>query len=245
MTIVKLIILAIIQGLTEPLPISSSGHLVIFEELLNIQLPGYSFELFVNFGSLLGVIVFFWSDLFGYIKTIKEKETLDYSFKVVVGVIPAGLVGFLFNDMFEHFKTSRYVAIFLIFTAILLLLPSLVNGNRKKVTWFDSVYIGLAQIIALLPGVSRSAVTTVSGVTRGLTKEEAFKYSFMLYIPISFLSGLYSLTKLTDLSLMYVVYFLVAAVMTYVGLLLFKKVFMSNKLYYFSIYCVIIAVLIL
>lgn len=245
MEIIKLIVLAIIQGLTEPLPISSSGHLVIFQELLNMELPGFAFELFVNFGSLLGVIIFFWADLEGYLKSIKEKETLLYSSKVLIGIIPVGVIGLLFSDFFEQFKSSNYVAMFLIFTALLLLIPRFVNGRRTNIAWLDSIYIGFAQIIALLPGVSRSAVTTVSGVSRGITKEEAFKYSFMLYIPISFLSGLYSLTKLSDLSLMYIVYFLVSAVMTFIGLKIFRRVFLSDKLYYFSIYCILLAVLIL
>ncbi len=242
--ILKLIILAIIQGLTEPLPISSSGHLVIMEELMGLELPGFSFELFLNFGSLIGVVVFFWSDLLNYASSLKEKSTWTDIGKIAIAIIPVGIVGLFFSDMFEVFKNTTTVAIFLLFTALILFIPKYMNGDRKM-SWLDSIMISIAHIIALIPGVSRSGVTTVTAISRGVKKEEAFRFSFMIYIPLSLLSGVYSLFSLESFTAIYMVYLFISAIMTYAGLVLFKRLLLQERLHYFSYYCVFLALLIL
>ncbi len=245
METIKLIILAIIQGITEPLPISSSGHLVIFEEIMNLNLPGFQFELFVNFGSLLGIIVYFRKDLMAYLKTLNKVETRVYSYKVLLATIPAGFIGFYYIDSFELFKSANYVAGFLIVTGILLLVGPRIIKERRELSYNDSLYVGLAQAAALIPGISRSGITTVAGISRGLSREDAFKFSFMIYIPISFASGIYSLFKLDDFGVEYLLYFTIAAVMTYIGLIFFKKILLQDRLHYFAIYCFLLASLII
>jgi len=245
MEIIKKILLAIIQGITEPLPISSSGHVVLFEDILGMHLPGFGFELFINFGSLLGIVVFFWKDLFGIVNTIHKKDTWSYLIKVPFAVIPAGIIGFFYADFFEQFKSSFYVGVFLLFTGVVLLIPKIFKGNRDDVTFTDSIQVGVAQVLALLPGISRSGMTTVAGMSKGLTKERAFSFSFLVFLPLSFASGVYSLFIIESLSWEYSIYFFVAAVMTYLGLILFKRVLMSDKLHYFSIYCFILGIIIL
>ena len=124
-------------------------------------------------------------------KTIKDKDTWSYLLKMPLAVLPAGLIGLFFMDFFEQFKTSTYVGIFLLFTAVVLLIPKLLNGRRENITFLDSIQVGLAQVISLLPGISRSGMTTVAGMSRGLTKERAFSFSFMVFLPLSFISGVY------------------------------------------------------
>ncbi len=205
---IKLIILAIIQGITEPLPISSSGHMVLFEELLSLELPGLYFETLVNFGSLFAIILFYWKDLKeliskSFVYLVKGKEGIEeFKYIMLVGLatIPAGLFGFLFSGVIEnYFKNILSVSVFLILTGVMLLSVERVKIKKKeKVTLFDSILIGLAQIVALIPGVSRSGVTTVTGLSRGLQIEDALKFSFMMYIPISFLSGIYGIYNLNE-----------------------------------------------
>ncbi len=242
--ILKYIILAIVQGLTEPLPISSSGHLVIMEELMGLELPGFSFELFLNFGSLFGIIVFFRNDLVKYAKSLKDKSTWTDVSKIAIAIIPVGIIGLFFSDYFETFKNATTVAVFLLFTAILLFVPKYFNGNRK-VSWLDSTIVSIVHIIALIPGVSRSGITTVTAISRGVSKEEAFRFSFLIYIPLSFISGIYSLFSLESFSAVYIIFFLISAGMTYVGLSLFKMLLIREKLHFFSYYCVFLALLIL
>lgn len=245
MNTLKMIVLAIIQGITEPLPISSSGHLVIFEELMHLELPGFEFELFMNFGSLLGILFFFRKDLFCNLSSLHKKETRQYIYKVPFAALPAGIIGFFFMEYFEQFKSSAFVAIFLIVTGLLLLSAKYFKAHKHELTYKDSIFIGISQIISLIPGISRSGMTTVAGLSRGLTKEEALKFSFIIYIPLSFLSGMYSLMKLENFDILYVLYLGIAAVMTYIGLIFFKKVLLSDKLHYFAGYCFILALIIL
>lgn len=245
MEIIKLIVLAIIQGITEPLPISSSGHVILFEEILKLELPGFGFELFINFGSLFGIVVFFWKDLIGLLRHLSDKKTIHYIFRVPIAAIPAGIVGFFFIEYFQVFKSTFSVALFLIVTGLILFVPKFLNGDKDEVGIMDSVYIGLAQIIALIPGISRSGITTVAGVARGVKKEEALFFSFLIYIPLSFASGLYSLYTIENLSWDYTIYFIISGVMTYIGLILFRGILLKERLHYFSYYCFLLAIVIL
>ena len=244
MEIVKLIVLAIVQGITEPLPISSSGHVILFEEILGLELPGFGFELFINFGSLLGIVVFFWKDLLNIVKHLTDKKTIHYIVRVPIAALPAGIIGFFFAEFFEVFKSSSIIAIFLIVTGLILFVPKWLQGEKEEVTVLDSLVVGLAQIFALIPGVSRSGTTTVAGMARGVKKEEALFFSFLVFIPLSFASGVYSIYTMDNITWDYGLYFVIAAVMTYLGLLLFKNVLLKNKLHYFSYYCFVLAILI-
>ncbi|XMB85760.1 undecaprenyl-diphosphate phosphatase [Mycoplasmatota bacterium WC44] len=250
---IKIIILAIIQGITEPLPISSSGHMVLFEELLNIKLPGLYFETLVNFGSLFAIVLFYYKDIkdlvlksLNYILKRQEGfKELNYLLFVLLATVPAGLIGFLFSDAIEtYLKNSLTVSVFLILTGVMLLsIQRITVKPKSNVNLLDSILIGLSQIVALIPGVSRSGATTVTGLSRGLKIEDALKFSFMMYIPISFLSGIYGIYKLdskNEFHFIYFIAFLVAMITTYFSIKWLIRIVKHSKLHHFATYCFIV-----
>ena len=197
MKLIMYMILGLIQGFTEPIPVSSSGHLVIFNALLNVEeLNDLNFEIFVNFGSFIAICLFYRKeiisiikDFFMYIKTKDKKYEINYKYAwlIVIGTIPAGIVGFLAKDIIESIASVKIVGVSLLITAIMLFMVKDIKGEKEKknMTFKDALIVGLFQVIALFPGISRSGSTLVGGMSRNLERETAFKYSFMLYLPIS------------------------------------------------------------
>ena len=197
------ILLGILQGVTEPIPVSSSGHLLIvqsFLELINKHL-NVDFETLAtitNFGSLIAIIIIFWKDIvtllssfFSYLfKKNREKEVVnDYSYclKIILATIPAAVLGliatkFKFLDFLE--KNVKFVGIMLLFTALFLFLIKDFKGtkNKDKISFKDALIIGIYQMIAIIPGISRSGATIVGGMFQNLKRETAFNFSFILYI---------------------------------------------------------------
>jgi undecaprenyl-diphosphatase len=261
MEIIKYIILGIVQGFTEPIPVSSSGHLIIFKNLLSDNfLYDLNFEIIVNFGSFLAIIYFYRKeiikiskDFFIYIKTKKKeyKNNFLYVGLVVLGVIPAGLVGYIFKDAIARISSPSTVAISLFVTAGLLYLIRNMKGKKddKDITWKDSLFIGLYQIAALLPGISRSGATIAAGMFRNLKQEAAFKFSFMLYIPISLATmilGIGDFAKSSAFNTLWLPYLLgmiAASLVTYFALKWFKGIMLKGKLIYFVYYCIILGII--
>ena len=198
MSYIESIILGIIQGLTEFLPVSSSGHLVIGEHLLNLSLDSLSFEIFVHFGTLLSVLFIYYTDIIEIIKSIfkgvgKPIQTYqnDSYFRlgifVIVGTIPAALAGLLFKDFFEKvFHNINLVGISLIFTGVILGLTYFVNRHNQKLSIFKSIIIGAAQMLAIIPGISRSGMTISTGLYLKIQRKKAAKFSFLLATPAIF-----------------------------------------------------------
>jgi len=244
---IKLLLLALIQGITEPLPISSSGHLVLFENLFGLELPGLYFETLVNFGSLLAVILFYRVDMIKLLKGVKfvyskeGKDEFKYILYVILATIPALLIGYFFNDHISVFKTVTAVSLFMIFTGVILWVVDKVKTRRTNIVWIDALLIGLAQVVALMPGVSRSGVTVGAGLAREINYEEAVKFSFMMYIPISIATTVYGIYNLTlnGFNYIYIICLLISAVATYFALKLFVWVLRNKKLMYFAGYLVI------
>lgn len=257
------IILGFIQGLTEPIPVSSSGHLVIFKNLFNVGFNDLNFEIIVNFGSLLAIlfayrkkIFLLLKDFFSYIftKELKFYNSYKYCLLIIIGCIPAGILGLLFKDKIEVLSLNiKIIGIALFITALLLFIVKNINGfkNEFDITYKDSIKIGLFQAIAIFPGISRSGSTIVGGILCNLKKEVAFDYSFMLYIPISFATmilGVKDLIASPNISSLFIPYFLgmiVSFLVTYFSLKLFSDIVKKNKLIYFVIYCVILGSIVL
>ena len=196
--ILKYIFLGLFQGFTEPIPISSSGHVAILQELLGLNIEGLSFELFVNSASLLAVLLIYKADIIrlatngiGYIvgkRTLKTKTDFHFIVLLIVATIPAGLVGVLFSDQIaDIFKGAKTIGGALLITGIALWLIRNVRGKKsdRQLTFMDAVIIGLAQMVALIPGISRSGATLVAALARGTHQETALRFSFLLYIPVS------------------------------------------------------------
>ena len=176
MTLFEAIFLGLIQGLTEFLPISSSGHLVIGQKLLGLEHPAVLFNILVHFGTLLAIILYFNKRIINFYKNFNNLKL------IFIGSIPAVLVGFFLNDYLEALFDSLFLVGFcLLITAGLLFLTSFVKKADKdfsKINLATSFRIGCLQALAILPGVSRSGATISAGLWRGLKKETAFAFSF-------------------------------------------------------------------
>ena len=262
--LLQYIFLGIVQGFAEPIPISSSGHLVIIKNLIKADaLNDLNFEIIVNFGSLLAIVFFYRKtiikvikDFFLYIKTKKEeyKANFKYCLLIVVATIPAGIVGLLFKDKIEMLAGNlKIIGIALLITALALFVVRKIDGNKteKDMTFWDAIKIGLFQTVALFPGISRSGSTIVGGLLSDLKKDTAVTFSFMLYIPISLatmalgVKDLITTPNVSDLLLPYLLGMIASAIVTYFSIRLFIDIIKKKKLIYFVIYCLIVGTLVL
>lgn len=268
--LIKYLFLGFIQGITEPIPVSSSGHLLIAKTLLerftgDIKIDFDLLAVITNFGSLIAIVIIFWKDIislfrdfFGYIKTKenKYKENFKYSLLVVVATIPAGIVGLIVTklDIFAALEENvKFVGVMLLVTAVFLFLIRNIKGIKKKedITLKDAIVIGLFQVIALFPGISRSGATIVGGMTRKLTREAAFKFSFILYIPISLATMVLGISDLLNANLTsaewiyYLSSMIIAGIFTFIATKWFRKIVEQGKLIYFVLYCVILGSLVI
>lgn len=177
MNIVVAAILGIVQGLTEFLPISSSGHLVLAQSLIpGFSQPGVLFDVILHFGTLFAVLYYFWKKIL----TLNRK----YFFLLAVGTIPAGLLGFLFQSQLEAmFGDVKWVGVELIITGILNLIIDKLPSGQKTISIKNSFLIGIGQAVAIIPGISRSGATIFTGVSLGISKKRAAEFSFLLSVP--------------------------------------------------------------
>lgn len=266
--LLRFIILGFIQGITEPIPVSSSGHLLIFQKLISNNTSNIDFGILstiTNAGSLIAIILLFKNDIidlikdfFGYIKTKNQNQypNFKYSLCVIVGTIPAGIMGLIvtklgFFDFLE--ENIKFVGITLLITALCLYLIRNIKGKKEKkaISYMDALVVGLFQVIALVPGISRSGATIVGGMTRNFTRETAFKFSFILYIPISIATMILGIKDLIESSLSlelwicYILSAIVAGIFTYIATKWFKKIVEKGDLIKFVWYCLIVGILVI
>lgn len=210
MTIYEIIVLAIIQGLTEFLPISSSAHLILPAEILGWRNQGLAFDVAVHLGSLLAVMIYFREDIWrlalawlnhGFSKTQSTDSRLAWW--VIIGTIPAGFFGFLMKDWIElNARSALVIAITTIVFGLLLWYADVKAKQTKTtdhITFKDTVLIGIAQALAIIPGTSRSGITMTAGLLLGLNRESAARFSFLLSIPIILAAGLFATIDLLAL----------------------------------------------
>ena len=264
--IIKYILFGFVQGFTEPLPISSSGHLVLLRHIFNTNaFDDLTFEIVLNFASFIAIVFLFRKDIikliksfFAYIfkketrKETRVKEDFKYCWLIVVGSIPAGIIGVLFKDFIEDkLGNIKILGIAFLITALLLFLVRKLKGIKKEkdITYLDAFIIGLFQMVALFPGISRSGAVLVGCLARGLDRETALKYAFMLYLPVSIGSFALSIPDLLNIStsqiLPYTLGFLVSMVTTYFASKWFFGIVKKGKLAKFSIYLLILGLCIL
>jgi len=237
MTAFQAVFLGILQGLTEFLPISSSGHLVIGQKLLGLTTPPVFFDVFVHLGTLLAIICYFKQRIIAF---YQKKDNLKL---IIIGSLPACLAGFFLNNFLEViFSSLKGVGFSLLITAGLLF-SSLFTQGRKRVGELrgkDSLIIGLFQALALFPGVSRSGSTVTAGLWRGLKRKAAFNFSFFLGAPAFLAALILQLAEFgaTDGQLKAgLAGFVFAFFSGLVSLKLFEKVVLKGKLFFFSLYC--------
>lgn len=262
--LIKYIIVALVQGIGEILPISSSGHMVIIQSILGLESSDLTFEIFLHFASLIAIVAFFYKKLWLMIKSFityifKKESRTDEEIKhnfmlciyLVIATIPAGLVGLLFEDLIGEYLSSMWiVGCFLLLTSAMLYMITKINRNRdiKEMNWFDALIIGLFQCIGVLPGVSRSGSCIVGGSSRKINQSDAAEFAFIMAIPIMLGSAVFELGEIKtalqnkDLLIPYLIAFLVTLVITYVALKFFLKFVRKQKLTTFSIYCLIMGI---
>lgn len=262
MELLKYIFLGFIQGFTETIPVSSSGHLMIFKTIMDVNVDFDTIAILTNFGSLIAIIILFWNDIvkliknfFKYLKT-KDKEAKDdykYCWMIVFGCIPAGLAGLLVSyfDVFDKIENNiKIVGLSLIITSILLFAVRNFKGKKddNKIGIKEALTVGCFQILGLFPGISRSGSTIVGGMSQGLKRDTAFKYSFMLYIPMSVAAMALEIGDInldSGLIFYYICSIVVACVVTFLVTKWFRKIVNNGKLIYFSAYCFIVGLLVI
>ncbi|PCH53089.1 MAG: undecaprenyl-diphosphatase [Cellvibrionales bacterium] len=207
MDYIQLILLAIIQGLTEFLPISSSAHLILPAQLLDIPDQGLAFDIAVHVGSLFAVVFYLREDIYrlaaGWLRSIRDGVPSPESrlaWYLLIGTIPIGLGGLLFGSLVElHLRSIAVIATTTILFAIALGVADKKGVHRLSIdslTWQSALIIGLAQLLSLVPGTSRSGITITAALALGFERREAARYSFLLAIPVIVLSGGYQAAQL-------------------------------------------------
>jgi len=245
-SLIQAVILSLLQGIAEWLPISSSGHLALVQNIFHFE--NLSFDVFLHFASILAVIIIFWKDILNLFYPW-EKNKLKYLAIILIGIIPAGIVGFLFKKQIEIALSSYlYLGIFFIISGIIVYLTKFSSQRKEKISYFDSVFIGVFQAIAVLPGISRSGATISSGMFRGIKKEEAIKFSFLMAIPIIIGAGILEFKDLVFSQINYsilIVSFIITFIVSLFGIKILLKIVNKEKFYLFGIYNFLLGVLVL
>lgn len=264
MNIITYIILGIIQGITEPIPVSSSGHIFLFKNIFNTNIFNtLNFEIISNFGSFIAIFIIFWKDIkelivafFSYIfkkDTRKKYETkFRYALFVILSTIPVGITGFLFKDKLESLYSLKGLAIAFLITALALFIVRNIKGTKDDadIKLKDALLIGLFQAVTIIPGISRSGTVLVACLLCNLKRDTALKYTFMLYFPVSvgtLILGVSDLANTSELSSMLVPYLagmIAAGVITFFSYKWLSNWVKKGSLWKFSIYCVILALFI-
>lgn len=247
MSLFEALFLALVQGLTEFLPISSSGHLVLFQKLLGIVRPPIFFDILLHLGTLGSIVIFFRKEIGDLL--LNWRKQLNTWLFIILGSIPAAFAGFFFNSKVESaFNSLLLVGIAWIFFGTLLLLTSKlkIKNRPKKITWKDSLFVGIFQALALLPGISRSGSTISAGLIRELPRETAFKLSFLLAIPAILGATILEIKDVNSVqafSPIPILSMLIAGTVGYFALVLLQKTLKSEKFYLFGFYCLVVGAL--
>lgn len=264
MSILEAIIFGIVQGLTEFLPISSTAHIIITQLILGTTYPGLSFEIFLHIASILAVVIYFRKDLvaviigfFSYFKTRSQENRVHFLFAlyIVVATAITGGLGVIMKDYIgDTMKTPAFMSVTLIITGLGLIFIERFHryGNRteKEMKFSDAIIVGLAQTLAVLPGISRSGATLISALLVGLNRETAVRYSFLLVIPVILGSTVLAVGDVSqDIYAAIGVPALIVAFITtfffsWLGIVWLIDFLKKSKLIYFAIYCFVVAILI-
>lgn len=244
MTLLSVIVLAIIQGLTEFLPVSSSGHLALAGMIMKVPEGDMTFEIVVHLGTLLAVLAVYKKDLTELVSGVfrKKRESLVLAGLLITGSIPAGLAGLFLADSIERaFESPVLVSIMLLMTGCVLFSTKFMkSGNRDNPTISGSLIVGISQAFALLPGISRSGFTISAALFKGIRREKAARFSFLLSIPAIAGAAVLKLgdngSAGIDPSLM-ITGFLISALTGYLALRVLLKFLRTGRFSVFAWYC--------
>lgn len=253
MNMLNAVLLGIIQGITEFLPVSSSGHLALFQQIFGITEPTLTFDVVLHVGTLIPVVIVFWEEIFSLIR--KPFQKLTYC--LVVATLPIVVISLLFNDIIDTlFIGGRFLAIGFMITGFVLMFADRVTDGEKKegdITFADSVLIGCMQAIAIVPAISRSGCTISGALSRRLSRDTAARFSFLLSIPAILGAAVLQVKDIVSGELIFsardampmLMGFLAAALSGYLSIRFMLKVIRACKLKYFSYYVFALAAFIL
>lgn len=249
MTIFQALLSGIVQGLTEFLPVSSSGHLALLQNSFGWSKPAVFFDICLHGATVFAVVLYF----FGDIVSILKRRDVKMMACIIIATIPAAIAGLLFEDKIEAaFGSSKVVSALFFVTAAALFAGQWAikarEAGAKAMSYPQALFVGIVQVIALLPGVSRSGMTVSSGLVAGVKKEEAFKFAFIISIPIILAALAYKVLNI-DISAEiggnaagYITGILTAFVVGMASLFILERVIKAKKLYIFAVYCCLLGV---
>lgn len=247
------ILLGLVQGLTEFLPVSSSGHLVFLDKIFGVETGNFIFvSIILHIATLISVIILYYKKIWELIKHPFSKNTL----LIVVATIPTVVIVLLFKGFFENAFNGGYLAICFMITAILLMLTYFKTQSKKtityhKMTYYNAMFVGIMQGFAVLPGISRSGSTISANVLQGVDSETSTSFSFILSIPIILASLIYEVYGCIKSGQQFFVgsyinlgiAFAIALISGIFAIKIMKKFAKTGKYYFFSIYLVIISII--
>lgn len=258
--LIKYVILSIVQGVGEVLPISSSGHLIVVRNLFGIEEEGIGIELVLHLASLLALFIYYRKTIVSLMRgslryLIKKDKNYINDFKfvkgMVVSLIPTCIVGYLFNDYLDYFlKYSVMVGVFLVINGINLYLIRNKENNRKisELSSFSFLKIGIGQCMGLVPGFSRSGASLSMCYREKMDKEDSEKFTFIMLFPLVIGSIILNIGDFKfdkQESILLVISFILTFVITLFSIKLLSKIIKNNKLHYFSYYCLLIGALLI
>ena len=248
--------MGIVQGLTEFLPVSSSGHLVIGQHFLGLNEPELLFDTGVHFATMIAVVIYFRKNILELIMGfIGKGEPGDRrtAFCIIIGTVPAVIVGLFLKDYIEQlFNSPGFASLMLIVTGIILVSSLYSKSSTKSMSgmkYFDALIIGISQAFAIIPGISRSGATIAMALHLGIKKEDAARFSFLLALPAIFGAGLlqsFELSNITAGEIFPLLLGMISAGVTgYLAIAFMLKLVGRGKLYVFAPYCIILGITVL
>ncbi len=240
--ILKVIFLSFIQGISEFFPISSSGHLVIFQEVIGFKSIPFIYDIFFHFGTLLSVIVYFFKDIREIVSGIRKRENFEFALLILIASVPTVIIGLFFKKELESlFAKPELVGYALLVTAVIIFISKFIRLKRINI-YLVAFIIGTVQGIAIIPGLSRSGLTISAGLVLSMGFAFSFRFSFLLSIPA--IAGALILgagdTSLYGSQIFYLIIGAVfSAIFGFLALYLLQKIILKEKFHYFAYYCVI------
>lgn len=251
MTLLQTIILSIVQGITEFLPISSSGHLALLQNFWHIAESSIAFDVLLHFGTLGAIVAIFYQD----IKEIIIKRNWNIIKLLFIATLPAGFFGLFCQSFIENkFSSLVFIGFAFLITAVFLFLTKFFKNSQQKeklehLSFSDALIIGIAQAFALFPGISRSGMTIVAGLLRKLDAKIAYQFSFLLAIPTILGALILQIPKIIlhgqNNYFFYILGTLIAFLVGMISLKVLAKILKKDKFYWFSFYLLILGILIL
>jgi undecaprenyl-diphosphatase len=263
MDLFQAFILGIVQGVTEYIPVSSSAHLLLVPWLLGWPDASFAFEVLVQLGTLFGIFIFFWQDIWVIVKSVlqgliqgKPLATLEarVGWLIVIATIPAVIIGVLFKDFFEAAFAEPIFsgAVLLAVNGLLLIMAERYGVQQRDLqdlNWLDAILIGFWQALAILPGISRSGATISGAVFKGFYRTAAARFSFLMSVPVLLGAGIIALKDLLETGALraelpaITVGFVTAAIAGYICIRWLMHYLQNHSLYIFAIYCIIVSLL--